>query len=347
MFVNDEIQLDFSDVLILPRVGVIESRKDVKLTTKFSFPNTKTKWGGIPIVSSNMNTVTTYETFKVLSSKKMLSCLPKHINQDVIKKLSFYSEEDQSRVVPSTGTSNEDLQRLSTTLGMLPHVKMICLDVANGYTLKFEEVCKFLRKTYPDKILIAGNVVTKERTAHLIKDCGVDIVKLGIGSGLACTTRVVTGVGRPQLSTILDCAKAADHCGGYVMSDGGCAVSGDVVKAFAAGAGFVMLGSSLAAHEENSTFDAFGYTQHYGMSSKIANDKHANGLQNYKAPEGREVLLKSRGALKDTLNTILGGIRSACTYTGSTSLEVLPLKTQFIRVNNQLNRSLEKYEKTT
>ena len=214
---------------------------------------------------------------------------------------------------------------------------MFCIDVANGYMEKLVDTVKWVREQYPHMIIIAGNVVTPGMTSELIL-AGADIVKIGIGSGAACATRLKTGVGYPQFSAIVECANAAHGVGGHIISDGGCVHPGDIAKAFGAGADFVMLGSMLAGHEENGT-------RFYGMSSETANEQHAGGLKDYRAAEGWELELPDKGPLSNTIQDILGGLRSACAYTGSKSLKDLPKCSTFIVCNRQANTSIWEYRK--
>ena len=187
---------------------------------------------------------------------------------------------------------------------------------------------------------MAGNVVTGEMVEELIL-AGADIIKVGIGPGSVCTTRIKTGVGYPQLSAIVECADAAHGLGGHIISDGGCRVPGDVAKAFGGGADFVMLGGMLAGHAESGgeivEVDGKKFRQFYGMSSKTAMDKHAGGVAGYRASEGKTVQVPYHGGVAETVRDILGGVRSACTYVGASKLKELSKRTTFIRVAEQHN----------
>jgi GMP reductase len=235
--------------------------------------------------------------------------------------------------------------------------------VANGYSQRFVEFVGEFKFRFPKVVIIAGNVVTADQTQELILN-GADIVKVGIGPGSVCTTRIQTGVGYPQLSAVIECADAAHGLGGHIIADGGCTCPGDVAKAFAAGADFVMLGGMLAGHDEgggevitksylsNELSEQTGeqyvetkeFVQFYGMSSDAANTKHFGGLKEYRSSEGREVLVPYRGEIARTVQNILGGVRSTCTYVGANTLKQLSKCTTFIRVNNQFNKT---YESTT
>jgi len=319
MRIINDIKLDFDDVLLQPKRSTICSRSDVKLERKFIFKISGQVWEGVPIVSSNMTTVTTKKVAMIMSDDiwKMLACLPKGVTS--------YN----SNTIRTVGLRGDDYK----SLDLFTSEKFLCIDVANGYMERLVKAVEYFHKAFPHVTLIAGNVVTPEMTEALIL-AGADIVKVGIGSGSACTTRIVTGVGYPQLSAIIECADAAHGLGGHVMSDGGCVTSGDVVKAFGAGADFVMLGGMLAGHDENGI-------KFYGMSSETANKIYAGGLKNYRAAEGKELELEPRGPIAKTLQEIEGGLRSACSYVGAARLKDLPKCTTFVRVNRILNTSLD------
>ena len=197
-----------------------------------------------------------------------------------------------------------------------------------------------IRARYPHLVIMAGNVVTGEMTEELILS-GADIVKVGIGPGSVCTTRRITGVGYPQLSAIIECADAAHGLEGHICADGGCTTPGDVAKAFGGGADFVMLGGMFAGHDESGgdvvEREGKQYKRFYGMSSRLAMDRYAGGVAKYRAAEGKEVLVPYRGPVSGTVEEILGGVRSACTYVGARRLRELSKRTTFIRVTQQSN----------
>lgn len=346
MRIETEIKLDFKDVLFKPKRSTLTSRKDVNLTRTLKLPHSKRVWDGIPIVAANMDTVATIEAGKVLTEMKMMVCLHKHYTEDEYIKLydSIYANQGCGYApywAYSMGISDEEFDRLvriqDKTNGM---ILTICIDVANGYTERFIKFVSRVREKYPLSIIIAGNVVTAEITEQLIL-AGADIVKVGIGSGSACTTRIQAGVGYPQLSAVMECADAAHGLGGRIMSDGGCTCPGDVAKAFGGGADFVMLGGMLAGHDENIKTDDEGNALFYGMSSDTAMNKYHGGVNSYRSSEGRTVAIDRRGPLKDTLQSILGGVRSTCTYIGASELRELSKCTTFIRVRQQYNAIYE------
>lgn len=315
MRIESDVKLDFSDVLLKPKRSTIESRKEIELKRTFKFRSVEWEWTGVPIIASNMASVTTPEVAAIMAKHDMLSCLPKG------KELDF---SEHKNVFPSIG------------LGPLKAVSYqydwLCLDVPNGYLERVVEQTTAMREAFPFMVIVVGNVVTAEQTEALIL-AGADIVKVGIGSGAACSTRIKTGVGMPQLSAVIECADAAHGLGGHIISDGGCTVTGDIVKAFAAGADFVMLGGMLGGHDENGQ-------DFYGSSSERGNNETAGGLKDYRASEGWEIELPARGAIEKTLQDIEGGLRSACSYVGAKNLKSLSKCTTFIQVNRQANSSL-------
>jgi GMP reductase len=330
MRIVEDVKLDFKDVLILPKRSALNSREDVVLHRTFKFKNSGQMWTGIPIVASNMDGVGEFAVADVLDSLSLLTCIVKH--RPLADWLKFDNRNTSSFIV-SLGIGKGDIERAVEIINSVNgRPRFACIDVANGYTQRFlDSIKKFRDLDKKDTTIIAGNVVTPEITEELILS-GVDIVKVGIGSGSVCTTRKQAGVGYPQLSAIVECADAAHGLGGHVMSDGGCTVSGDVAKAFGAGADFVMLGGMLAGSDEG------GSKVFYGMSSELAMNKYQGGVAEYRSSEGKVVHLDSRGPIVDIVKDILGGLRSACTYTGSRTLKELPKRTTFIRATQQLNQ---------
>ena len=379
MRIEPEIKLDYKDVLLRPKRSELTSRKDVNLMREFTFKNAGGEgsdpkaygWKGIPIVASNMDTVGTFETAKSLAQRHMLTCISKHYDGDVwAHKLNGYgiwknkeqrdaNEKDwkydrdsdhwQNRIYehisPSIGIKydpekTDDIDYLNNITWNFYHTRFVCIDAANGYTSRFCDFIKRVREEHPALIIIAGNVVTGEMTEEILLS-GADIVKVGIGGGSVCTTRVQTGVGYPQLSAVIECADAAHGIGGHIMADGGCCCAGDIAKAFCAGADFVMLGGMLAGHTESAgQEEIIGddiYKVFYGMSSDTAMKKYNGGVANYRSSEGKTVRIKHRGLIKNTIESILGGIRSTCTYIGARNLKDMPKCATFIRTTQQSN----------
>ena len=343
MRIESEIKLDFSDVLIKPKRSTLGSRKEVDLNRFYEFRNASdnASFMGVPIMASNMDGVGTFEMADALIEQKLFTCLVKTYSA---KQLIEYFTSGNALakrcfVAMSIGIAEHDLEKLDQVMN-LHIIKFLCIDVANGYSERFATTVEKIREKYPELIIIAGNVVTGEMTEELILS-GADIVKVGIGPGSVCTTRIKTGVGYPQLSAIIECADAAHGLGGHIIADGGCSSSGDIAKAFGAGADFVMLGGMMAGHDEGGGEVIDGNVQFYGMSSDTANIKHFGGLKDYRSSEGRTVKIPYKGAIKDTVQDILGGIRSACTYAGARKIKDLSKCTTFVRVNNQYNRVFE------
>ncbi len=339
MRIEEEIKLDYSDVLFRPKRSTLKSRREVNLNRQYKFKHSKLSWDGVPIIASNMDGVGEVGIAKKLASFKMMTALTKQHDIKAIKNLQT-SKSIHNYVALSCGTSKDSYARLTNLLKKNPKFKFICIDVANGYSENFSHFVSEVRKKYPNKIIIAGNVVTADMTQELVLS-GADIVKVGIGPGSVCTTRIQTGVGYPQLSAVLECADAAHGLGAHIIADGGCTSPGDVAKGFGAGADFVMLGGMLAGHKEGGgniiRDNNIDFIEFYGSSSEEANEKHYGGLASYRSSEGKKVRIEYRPSLEKTVKDILGGIRSSCTYVGAPTLKQLSKCTTFVRVNNQYN----------
>jgi len=370
MRIDNEVRLDYKDVLIRPKRSTLKSRKQVSLERGFTFRNyipdfpeniEDEHYRGVPIMAANMDGVGTFTMAKELSKQGIFTCLVKTYTVEELVEF-FNSVGDSRYVAMSIGTSDADFEKLCAVCDTAPGmVKYVCMDIANGYSEHFVDAVRRVRIEFPNIVIIAGNVVTGEMTEELIL-AGADIVKVGIGPGSVCTTRIQTGVGYPQLSAVIECADAAHGLGGHIIADCGCTCPGDVAKAFAAGADFVMLGGMLAGHDEGggdiitktyltNEIDDTGqygdigsqikvdkqFVQFYGMSSDAANTKHFGGLKDYRSSEGREVLVPYRGEVARTIQDLLGGIRSTCTYAGAMKLKQLSKCTTFVRCTQQFN----------
>jgi GMP reductase len=379
MRIEPEIKLDYKDVLLRPKRSELTSRKDVDLMREFTFKNAGGEgadpkaygWKGIPIVASNMDTVGTFETAKSFAQRHMLTCISKHYDmkkwmhklcgygvwetqeqRKANEKGWFYDRDSKDwqhriydHISPSIGINYDekefdDIDYLRDITFKFYHTRFVCIDAANGYTSRFCDFIKRVRDEHPALIIIAGNVVTGEMTEEILLS-GADIVKVGVGGGSVCTTRIQTGVGYPQLSAVIECADAAHGIGGHIMADGGCVCAGDVSKAFCAGADFVMLGGMLAGHTESAgqeeVIDDEKYKVFYGMSSDTAMNKYHGGVASHRSSEGKTVRIKHRGLLKNTIQSILGGLRSTCTYIGARKLKDMPKCATFIRTTQQSN----------
>ena len=342
MRVESDLKLGFKDVLIRPKRSTLKSRALVDLNRTYTFLHSGREWTGVPVIAANMDTVGTFEVAEVLARHGLLTAIHKHYSLAAWG--AFLEGRDAAlyeRIMVSTGVSEVDFDKLNKIIEGFPQLQFICIDVANGYAESFVEFVIKVRRAYPDKTIVAGNVVTGEMVEELLLS-GADIVKVGIGPGSVCTTRVKTGVGYPQLSAVIECADAAHGLGGRIISDGGCTCAGDVAKAFGGGADFVMLGGMLAGHEESGgelvERNGQQYRLYYGMSSATAMEKHVGGVAEYRASEGKTVEVTYRGPLEPTVLDLLGGLRSTCTYVGAAALKELTKRTTFIRVMEQENR---------
>jgi len=376
MRIDQDVKLDYKDVLIRPKRSTLGSRKEVDLQRGYTFRNYEPNfpdnveqrhWRGVPIMASNMDGVGTFEMADTLAREGIFTCLVKTYTDNEL--IDFFDTDDYSRtnyVAMSIGITDSDYCKFQNVYKMCDgNLKYVCIDVANGYSERFADFVRKFRKEFPNIVIIAGNVVTGEMTEELIL-AGADIVKVGIGPGSVCTTRIQTGVGYPQLSAVMECADAAHGLGGHIIADGGCTTPGDVAKAFAGGADFVMLGGMLAGHDEgggevitkryktnelernpiSSTkwqrkIEEKKFVQFYGMSSKSANEKHFGGLKDYRSSEGRTVLVPYKGSVADTVQEILGGVRSTCTYAGAVRLKHLSKCTTFVRCTQTHNAIYE------
>ncbi len=340
-------QLDFHNVLIRPKRTTISSRSQVTLEREFSFPHSTMKWSGIPVIASNMDTTGTFGIYNVLSKYKMITCLNKFYN---LKDFMDFNNKNDERLDPnyfmiSTGIDEREFSNLNDIVEYTK-AKWICVDVANGYMEQVVSYCEKLRVCFPDKIIVAGNVATREMVEELIINGKVDVVKIGIGPGSACLTRLKTGVGVPQLSAIIECADAAHGCGGYIIGDGGITCPGDMAKAFGGGADFVMCGGVFSGHYENpgEVIEEKGekFKLFYGMSSKLAMEKHYGKMEKYRSSEGRVIKVKLKGYLENTILDYLGGIRSTCAYINAHKIKHMSKCVTFVVVSQQLNTHLVK-----
>jgi GMP reductase len=344
MIILDDIKLDYSDVLIRPKRSTLTSRFDVEMEREYTFCNSKKKWKGVPIIASNMDTTGTFEIHNVLSEHAMITCIARHYNKSGME---WSQSKNKNKLCVMSGISDIEIREIVGVSTTFPDVAFVGLDVANGYTINFVEAIKRLRNELPNATIIAGNVVTGDMTTELIL-AGADIIKVGVGPGSVCTTRIKTGIGYPQLSAVMECADAAHGLGGHIIADGGCTSSGDIVKAFAGGADFVMLGGMLAGHDEcdgelvfeDDVEEPVGMC-FYGMASRTAMDKHGHSNREYRGEEGKTVTVPYRGPVKNTVQDILGGVRSACTYVGARRLKDLTKCATFVRVNHTHNRVYE------
>ena len=348
MRIESDLKLDYKDVLLKPKRSKLTSRKDVDMEREFKFLNSGKEFTGIPIIASSMDGVGTFSMAKILQNYKMLTVLRKHYEPEDWDN-AVASGLDLSYVSICTGTNRiwdedaPDFLTLKVVLEKYPEIPFITIDVANGYHENFVDFVAQMREEFPEQTIIAGNVITAEMTEELILR-GADIVKCGIGPGSVCTTRLMTGVGIPQFSGIIECADAAHGVGGQVIADGGCVTPGDVAKAFGAGSDFVMLGGMLAGHEESEINILDGKMEFYGMSSDRAMEIHGARKDGYRGAEGKEIKIPYKGKVEDTMTEIIGGVRSACTYIGATKIKDMPKCATFVQVLQQENQVFNLFE---
>ena len=349
MRINTDPKLNFEDVLLQPKRSTLSSRKDVDMTRNFTFRNSGKQMNFLPIFASNMDGVGTFSMAKAMQEHKMMTVITKTTGIEEWRKAVGNGVRLQS-VSVCTGTNvmwdpeAPDWKTMQEVLTSFPDIKMITVDVANAYHQNMVDFIKKVRDKYPEKIIVAGNVVTPEMTEELIIN-GADVVKIGIGPGSVCTTRTMTGVGVPQFSAIVDCSDAANGVGGHIMADGGCVHPGDIAKAFGGGAHMVMIGGMLAGHDESEQEVVDGRVEFYGMSSDRAREVHGKRKDGYRGNEGRLISLPYRGPVANTLEDIVGGVRSACTYIGARRLKDMAKCASFVTTHNVINRVYEKYDK--
>ena len=349
MRINTEPKLNFEDVLLQPKRSTLSSRRDVDMTRKFTFRNSGKIMNFTPIFASNMDGVGTFSMAKVLQEHKMMTVITKSTTLDQWKTAVGNGVRLQS-VSVCTGTNRmfdadaQDYKNMQEVLKSFPDIKMITVDVAYAYHQNMVGFINKVREEYPDKVIVAGNVVTPEMTEELIIN-GADVVKIGIGPGSVCTTRIMAGVGVPQFSAIVECSDAANGVGGHIMADGGCVYPGDIAKALGGGAHMVMIGGMLAGHDESEQQVVNNKIEFYGMSSDRAREIHGKRKDGYRANEGKLISLPYRGPVVNTLEDILGGVRSACTYIGARRLKDMPKCASFVTTNNIINRTYDQYTK--
>jgi GMP reductase len=353
MRIIDEIKLDYDDVLIRPKRSTLVSRKDVVLERTYKFLNSSKTWTGIPIMSANMESSGTFSVAKVLSEYKMITTLHKYYDVDTLEKeLKELNSPDY--IAYTLGIRDEDFEKANEVIkrGLDKYFNFVCLDVPNAYLEIVVDKVKELRTLFKDHIIIAGNLVSNEMAEELLIK-GADIVKVGIGPGSACTTRRKTGVGYPQLSAVIECSDAAhgisnDKGYGLSIADGGLVHAADFAKAFCGGADFVMSGSLFSGFDQSGgdLIEKNGkkYKKYVGSSSAYFMKKHYSKVDTHRASEGRVLEIPYKGDMNDFIQDLLGSLRSTATYIGARKLKEFSKRATFIRVNKQLNTSLERFE---
>lgn len=337
MRIEADPKLDFDDVLIRPKRSRLKSRAEVDVSRTFKMPHAGIEVTGVPIIAANMDTVGTLKMAAALAEHDIFTALHKHIP------LEDLASANISGAFSFVTFGIDEIAKIDNVMNALGSnsINKICLDVANGYTEYFLDFIKRVREHHPGKVIMAGNVATPDMTEALIL-AGADIVKVGIGPGSACMTRAMTGIGYPQISAVIECADAAHGLSGFICADGGCKMPGDVSKAFAAGADFVMLGGMFAGHTEtlseaqiSALAENDNYIEYYGMSSEVAMNKYAGGMAKHRASEGRVVRVPYKGDVAHTVQEVLGGLRSACTYVGAARLKEFSKRATFVVKNSR------------
>lgn len=340
--------LTFDDVLLVPSYNEILSRKDVDISVNlgnYTFT--------MPIISANMDTITGSEMAQTMATYGALGIL--HRFCSIKDNVAMFINSESTAVTSLSNTVgvsvgvNEGLDRAHALYKA--GARIFCIDVAHGHSKVVGDMCKLMKQTFSDILLIAGNVATKQGVIYL-RDCGADVVKVGIGGGSVCSTRMKTGFGVPQLSAILDCSRG----GVPIIADGGCRTPGDIVKALAAGATMVMLGGMLAGTNEtpgeveykNYNWPDLDFSNYHpgmaptipplpesiyengreyipyktfrGMASREAQDNYHGFMADWKTAEGISTLVQCKGPVENIINDIIGGLRSGMTYCGASAL---------------------------
>ena len=363
----NETKLDFDDVLIVPQRSTLTSRSEIQLERTFQFYHSSRTWIGIPIICANMS-FCSFDMAKELANYKMISCLHKYHTVEELYKYFIDYPSNLDYTFVSIGYKKSDLNHLLELKNKLGKQPNICIDVPNGHMDVFVKYCKKVRDNFPESIIIAGNVTNTSSTQELLIYGGVDIIKVGIGGGSACTTRFLTGCGIPQLSACLDNSYTAHGLQngpkklGLICSDGGHKTAGDVSKALCAGADFVMLGGYFAGTEPCDGEWEYEWKMrsggwqpidpqypdvekrkvkfsYYGMSTHHAQQLYEDVVKDYRASEGTKITVKYKGALDKTIQELLGGIRSCCCYIGASNIKHMSKCSQFCKVSKIHNNN--------
>jgi IMP dehydrogenase len=321
--------LTFDDVILVPGYNGIRSREMVTTTIKV-----KDKEFKIPLVSSNMDTITGAKMSTFMAKEGGLALLHRFMSvEDNVKVFQEVKKPEATAI--SIGIGRDGLNRAEALVSV--GAQIICVDVAHGHSKEVNRTIKALRESYKDNILIiAGNVATYAGADYLAA-AGADIIKVGIGSGSVCTTRVKTGFGVPQLTAIVECSKVDRS----MMADGGIRCPADAVKALAAGADFIILGGMLSGTDEtpgelSERVNPDGSTTRTkmfrGMASREAQEDFMGHMAEWKTAEGIATEVPYKGSAKSVIQDIMGGIRSGMTYCGAAEIRDLKRKAQFMEV---------------
>lgn len=319
--------LTFDDVLLTPCKSEVKSRRDPSLRTQI----TKRHAFDIPIVSANMDTVT--ETEMALAMHRLGGLGILHRFAPPPTQVGFVETLKDAGVpviAASIGVNEEDRERARQLLRA--GVAILTIDIAHGHSAAMLDTMKALKDLSPDVELIVGNVATPEAAEELIEH-GAGAIKVGIGPGSMCTTRIITGCGVPQLTAIAQCAEVGHRHQVPIIADGGLRTSGDIVKALAAGASSVMLGSMLSGTLETPGEIKNGKKQYRGMASKAAQVSWRGGVPEGMAPEGESHQVSIKGHVRDVILEITGGIRSGMSYLNATSLPEIARHARFMEMS--------------
>lgn len=335
----DTVELDYSDVLLLPNRSRLNSRSEVTLTRTFNFKTGGKPWTGIPVIGANMDGVATFEMAKAFNAHNMMVALNKHYSLEEL--IEFYSENDTTNIFYSIGVNEIDFNKFKAFYKTHPTVDKVCIDAANFYT---EAALTFLARfvdSFPNITILVGNVVSGNIVEELLLN-GASIVKIGIGPSRVCKTRTIAGVGRPQFSAVSECANSAHNLDGFICADGGITSPGDAAISFGAGSDFIMIGSMFSGHDEGGGEIVDGKIKFWGMSSDTAMELHSGqSVRDYRASEGRTVWVPYKGPVSSTIQELLGGLRSCGSYIGAKSIKDFPKCANFVRVSRRLDSSWE------
>ncbi|WP_413587518.1 guanosine monophosphate reductase [Bdellovibrio sp. HCB274] len=320
--------LTFDDVLIIPARSDIRSRRDPNLTTKV----TRNFTMETPIISANMDMVTEYDMALAMHNLGGMGILHRFISTEEQSAQARRLKEAGVKLISASVGVGEEFKTRSKAL-VEAGVNIITIDIAHGHSVQMMETMKWLKDQYPHVDLIAGNMATPDAARDLI-EAGADAIKVGIGPGSMCTTRIITGCGVPQLTAIALCSEVASAHGVPVIADGGIRTSGDMVKAFAAGASTVMLGSMLSGTIETPGEIKNGKKQYRGMASRSAQDSWRGGVPEGMAPEGESTQVNVKGHVKDVIHEVTGGIRSGMSYINATSIAEIKDKALFMEMSS-------------
>jgi len=336
-----EMKLDYNDVLINPKPGAKSlTRKMIDIAIDLNGDRIT------PIVIANMLSLGTHKIANIMSTHGILTFLHKEFTAKQHIDL-FTTLKKPKRVGITSGVQTWDKEKTIEVCNQVDY-GFINVDIANVYAnvSGMIDTIKLYKDKFPDKIIVAGNICNTLVLDDLV-NAGADIIKVGVGPGAACKTRSEIGVGIPQLSAVQEVATAAKELGVKTIADGGCVTSGDVCKALGAGADIVMIAGMVSASIEcDNVIDVDGkkYVNLFGLGSNKQYELTKPTEQEYRPNEGRNLLVPVKGSITDVTNQIKGALRSACTYVGVDNIADFSKNVEFVRVNNIINNSLDKYE---